>query len=80
MQSKIAVGSGQTFGKGWAQGTQSYLSFLPEQHTDFIFSVWAEEHGFIGCLVLLALLAWCPPPSSSPATPGTATATSWRWG
>ncbi len=55
MQSKIAVGSGQTFGKGWAQGTQSYLSFLPEQHTDFIFSVWAEEHGFIGCLVLLAL-------------------------
>lgn len=55
MQSKIAVGSGQTFGKGWAQGTQSYLSFLPEQHTDFIFSVFAEEHGFIGCLLLLAL-------------------------
>ncbi len=55
MQSKIAVGSGQGFGKGWAQGTQSYLSFLPEQHTDFIFSVWAEEHGFAGCLVLLLL-------------------------
>jgi rod shape determining protein RodA len=55
MQSKIAVGSGQALGKGWAQGTQSYLSFLPEQHTDFIFSVWAEEHGFVGCLLLLAL-------------------------
>jgi rod shape determining protein RodA len=55
MQSKIAVGSGQGFGKGWGQGTQSYLSFLPEQHTDFIFSVWAEERGFFGCLVLLLL-------------------------
>jgi len=55
MQSKIAVGSGQGFGKGWAQGTQSYLSFLPEQHTDFIFSVWAEERGFLGCLLLLGL-------------------------
>ncbi|MBK9519817.1 MAG: rod shape-determining protein RodA [Anaeromyxobacter sp.] len=55
MQSKIAVGSGQAIGKGWGQGTQSYLSFLPEQHTDFIFSVWAEEHGFFGCLLLLAL-------------------------
>jgi rod shape determining protein RodA len=40
---------------GWGQGTQTYLSFLPEQHTDFIFSVWAEEHGFVGCLLLLAL-------------------------
>jgi len=55
MQSKIAVGSGQGFGKGWGQGTQSNLSFLPEQRTDFIFSVWAEEHGFAGCLLLLAL-------------------------
>jgi rod shape determining protein RodA len=55
MQSKIAVGSGQALGKGWGQGTQSYLSFLPEQHTDFIFSVWAEERGFLGCLVLLLL-------------------------
>jgi rod shape determining protein RodA len=54
-QSMIAVGSGQGLGKGWGQGTQSYLSFLPEQHTDFIFSVWAEEHGFVGCLLLLAL-------------------------
>jgi len=55
VQSKIAVGSGQGFGKGWAQGTQNNLSFLPEQHTDFIFSVWAEEHGFVGCLLLLLL-------------------------
>ena len=54
-QSIIAVGSGQGTGKGWGQGTQTYLSFLPEQHTDFIFSVWAEEHGFLGCLLLLAL-------------------------
>jgi rod shape determining protein RodA len=54
-QSMIAVGSGQGLGKGWGQGTQTYLSFLPEQHTDFIFSVWAEERGFLGCLLLLAL-------------------------
>lgn len=54
-QSMIAVGSGQGFGKGWGQGTQTLLSFLPEQHTDFIFSVWAEEHGFAGTLLLLAL-------------------------
>lgn len=54
-QSMIAVGSGQGTGKGWGQGTQSLLSFLPEQHTDFIFSVWAEEHGFLGCVLLLAL-------------------------
>jgi len=54
-QSIIAVGSGQGLGKGWGQGTQTYLSFLPEQHTDFIFSVWAEEHGFVGVLLLLAL-------------------------
>ena len=54
-QSMIAIGSGQGTGKGWGQGTQTYLSFLPEQHTDFIFSVWAEEHGFVGCLLLLVL-------------------------
>ncbi|HZY05880.1 MAG TPA: FtsW/RodA/SpoVE family cell cycle protein, partial [Anaeromyxobacteraceae bacterium] len=54
-QSMIAVGSGQGFGKGWGQGTQTLLSFLPEQHTDFIFSVWAEERGFLGCLLLLGL-------------------------
>src|SRR5512145_799643 len=54
-KSIIAIGSGQGTGKGWEQGTQTFLSFLPEQHTDFIFSVWAEEHGFVGCLLLLAL-------------------------
>jgi rod shape determining protein RodA len=54
-QSMIAVGSGQGLGKGWGQGTQTLLSFLPEQHTDFIFSVWAEERGFLGALLLLAL-------------------------
>jgi len=54
-QSKIAVGSGGMSGKGWKEGTQTGLSFLPEQHTDFIFSVWAEEHGFMSCLLLLFL-------------------------
>lgn len=54
-QSIIAIGSGQGSGKGWGQGTQANLSFLPERHTDFIFSVWAEEHGFVGCLLLLLL-------------------------
>ena len=55
-QSKIAVGSGTFFGKGFLQGTQSQLHFLPEQHTDFIFSVLAEEWGFFGCFILLFLL------------------------
>jgi rod shape determining protein RodA len=54
-QSKIAVGSGGLVGKGWMQGTQTGLFFLPEQHTDFIFSVWAEEHGFLFCILLLGL-------------------------
>jgi rod shape determining protein RodA len=54
-QSKIAVGSGGISGKGWREGTQTGLFFLPEQHTDFIFSVWAEEHGFLMCLFLLLL-------------------------
>jgi rod shape determining protein RodA len=55
IQSMIAIGSGQGTGKGWGQGTQAGLSFLPEHHTDFVFSVWAEEHGFVGCLLLLLL-------------------------
>jgi rod shape determining protein RodA len=55
IQSKIAVGSGGFFGKGFMQGTQSQLSFLPERHTDFAFSVFAEEWGFAGCLILLLL-------------------------
>lgn len=53
-QSKIAVGSGATFGKGYMQGTQAQLDFLPERHTDFAFSVWAEEWGFIGSVFFLA--------------------------
>jgi rod shape determining protein RodA len=55
IQSKIAVGSGGILGKGFLHGTQSHLRFLPEQHTDFAFSVFAEEWGFIGCLVILIL-------------------------
>lgn len=55
IQSKIAVGSGGLWGKGFLKGTQTQLSFLPEHTTDFIFSVLAEEWGFVGCLVLLFL-------------------------
>lgn len=55
IQSMIAVGSGQFFGKGFTKGTQSQLNFLPEHHTDFIFSVFSEEHGFVGFLVLVTL-------------------------
>jgi rod shape determining protein RodA len=55
IQSKIAVGSGQFWGKGFLKGTQSQLRFLPEQHTDFAFSVFAEEWGFVGSTVLLIL-------------------------
>ena len=55
IQSKIAVGSGGLAGKGFMQGTQSQLRFLPEQHTDFAFSVFAEEWGFLGSIVILLL-------------------------
>ncbi len=55
IQSMIAVGSGELTGKGWRKGTQSQLNFLPEHHTDFIFSVYSEEHGFVGSVILLAL-------------------------
>jgi rod shape determining protein RodA len=55
IQSKIAVGSGMLWGKGFLQGTQNHLNFLPEHHTDFIFSVFAEEWGFVGCVVLMGL-------------------------
>lgn len=55
IQSKIAIGSGGLSGKGWLQGTQSQLEFLPERHTDFIFAVLAEELGLIGVLVLIAM-------------------------
>lgn len=55
IQSKIAIGSGMIFGKGYLQGTQNALSFLPEEHTDFIFSVLAEEWGAVGSMVVLLL-------------------------
>lgn len=55
IQSKIAIGSGMIGGKGFLKGTQNALSFLPEEHTDFIFSVLAEEWGFIGSIVLILL-------------------------
>jgi len=56
-QSKIALGSGGMFGKGFLNGTQAQLDFLPEKHTDFIFTMLAEEFGMMGCLFLLALYA-----------------------
>ncbi len=55
LQSKVAIGSGGLWGKGWLQGTQTHLRFLPEQHTDFIFSVLGEEFGFIGVCFVLGL-------------------------
>lgn len=62
MQSKIAVGSGKIFGKGFMEGTQGHLHFLPEKHTDFAFAVWGEEWGFAGALFFLScyffMLVW----------------------
>ncbi|MCU4675440.1 rod shape-determining protein RodA [Catenovulum sp. 2E275] len=55
IQSKIAIGSGGLWGKGWLQGTQSQLEFLPERHTDFIFAVFSEEFGLFGILALLSI-------------------------
>ncbi len=55
IQSKIAIGSGGLYGKGWLNGTQSHLEFLPERHTDFIFAVFSEEFGLMGTVFLLAL-------------------------
>ncbi len=55
IQSKIAIGSGGLYGKGWLNGTQSQLNFLPERSTDFIFAAYAEEFGLFGILVLLAI-------------------------
>ena len=54
IQSNIAVGSGQLIGKGFKKGTQAQFKFLPERHTDFVFSVFSEEHGFFGSLILLS--------------------------
>jgi rod shape determining protein RodA len=58
IQSKIAIGSGGLYGKGWLNGTQSQLDFLPERHTDFIFAVFSEEFGMMGAIVLLSLYAF----------------------
>jgi rod shape determining protein RodA len=62
IQSKIAIGSGELFGKGYLEGTQTQLQFLPTQHSDFIFAVVGEEWGFLGCSLLLAaylaILLW----------------------
>ncbi len=57
IQSKIAVGSGGIYGKGFLKGTQGYLEFLPEKHTDFIFTLFSEEFGFIGSVILLIIYA-----------------------
>ncbi len=57
IQSTIAIGSGGILGKGWRQGTQTQLDFLPERHTDFAFAVYSEEFGLLGNLLLLVLLA-----------------------
>ena len=57
IQSKIAVGSGGIFGKGFLQGSQSYLDYLPDKHTDFIFTLFSEEFGFLGSLILLIIYA-----------------------
>jgi rod shape determining protein RodA len=57
IQSKIAIGSGGFLGRGYLQGTQKGLAFLPQQHTDFVFSVLGEEWGFLGCAGVLVLFA-----------------------
>tara|TARA_B100000965_G_scaffold170861_1_gene142634 strand:+ start:1708 stop:2847 length:1140 start_codon:yes stop_codon:yes gene_type:complete len=57
MQSKIALGSGGALGKGYLDGTQSHLNFLPEMHTDFIFTMFGEEFGFLGAFVLISIYA-----------------------
>lgn len=55
IQSRIAIGAGKLWGQGWHQGTQTQLNFIPEQHTDFIFSAVGEEFGFVGSILLLAV-------------------------
>ena len=55
IQSKIAIGSGGLFGKGFLNGSQAYLNFLPEKHTDFIFTLYSEEHGFLGSVFMVFL-------------------------
>lgn len=55
IQAQIAIGSGGLFGKGWMNGTQAHLNFIPEQHTDFVFAVMAEEFGLLGVILLLSV-------------------------
>ena len=55
IQSQIAIGSGGLYGKGWMDGTQAHLEFIPERHTDFVFAVMAEEFGFLGVLLVFAV-------------------------
>jgi rod shape determining protein RodA len=55
IQSKIAIGSGKFWGKGFLKSSQASLNYLPENHTDFVFSIFNEEHGFIGSLILISL-------------------------
>ena len=55
IQSKIAIGSGGLFGKGFLNGSQAYLNFLPEKHTDFIFTLYSEEFGFVGSAFIIFL-------------------------
>ena len=57
IQSKIAIGSGGLFGKGFLNGSQSYLDYLPEKHTDFIYTLFSEEFGFFGSFFILLLYA-----------------------
>ena len=73
IQSKIAIGSGGLFGKGWLNGTQAHLEFLPERSTDFIFAVLGEEFGLVGIAVLLVIYALDrgPRPATSPPRPRT---------
>ena len=58
IQSKLAVGSGQIWGKGYLQGTQNQMGYLPTKSTDFIFSVFSEEFGFVGAIIIVLLLFW----------------------
>lgn len=58
IQSKIAIGSGGLWGKGWLHSSQAHLQFLPERSTDFIFAVYSEEFGFVGCILLLGLFVY----------------------
>src|SRR5690606_7367224 len=78
IQSKAAIGSGGVYGKGWLQGTQSHLDFLPEGHTDFIIAVLAEEFGLVGVsLLMLVYLLIIARASTSPTTPRRPSASCW---